>query len=76
MFGSVARDQASANSDVDLLVEHPDRTSLFDHAELKTSLKELLLTRMCMSSTSSQAIEGQNEWERRRSQGKERQKNS
>ena len=46
VFGSVARDQAGADSDVDLLVDLPDGTSLFDRAELKSALEELLLTRM------------------------------
>jgi len=46
VFGSVAKDQASADSDVDLLVDLPDGTSLFDRAELKSALEELLLTRM------------------------------
>ena len=35
MFGSVARDQATESSDVDLLVDLPAGTSLFQHAELK-----------------------------------------
>jgi predicted nucleotidyltransferase len=46
VFGSVARDQASSDSDVDLLVDLPDGTSLFDRAELKSALEELLLTRV------------------------------
>ena len=46
MLGSVAKDQASADSAVDLLVDLPDGTSLFDRAELKSALEELLLTRM------------------------------
>ena len=46
VFGSVARDQAGADSDVDLLVDLPDGTSLFDRAELKSALEELLLTRV------------------------------
>ncbi len=46
VFGSVAKDQASADSDVDLLVGLPDGTSLFDRAELKSALEELLLTRV------------------------------
>ena len=46
VFGSVARDQASPDSDVDLLVDLPDGTSLFDRAELKSALEELLLTRV------------------------------
>ena len=46
VFGSVARDQAEADSDVDLLVDLPDGASLFDRAELKSALEELLLTRV------------------------------
>ncbi|MBM5816750.1 MAG: nucleotidyltransferase [Cyanobacteria bacterium K_Offshore_surface_m2_239] len=46
MFGSVARDQAGADRDVDLLVDLPDGTSLFDRAELTFALEELLLTRV------------------------------
>ncbi len=46
MLGSVAKDQASADSAVDLLVDLPDSTSLFDRAELKSALEELLLTRV------------------------------
>jgi predicted nucleotidyltransferase len=46
VFGSVARDQAGPGSDVDLLVDLPDGASLFDRAELKTALEELLLTRV------------------------------
>jgi predicted nucleotidyltransferase len=46
VFGSVARDQAGPDSDVDLLVDLPDGASLFDRAELKTALEELLLTRV------------------------------
>ena len=45
VFGSVARDQANPGSDVDLLVDLPDRASLFDRAELKSALEELLLSR-------------------------------
>ena len=46
VFGSVARDRASADSDVDLLVDLPDGASLFDRAELKSALEELLLSRV------------------------------
>lgn len=35
----MARDQATPNSDVDLLVDLPDGASLFDRAELKPDLK-------------------------------------
>ena len=46
VFGSVLKDQVSADSDVDLLVDLPDGSSLFDRAELKSALEELLLTRV------------------------------
>lgn len=46
VFGSVARDQATPDSDVDLLVDLPDGASLFDRAELKMALEELLVTRV------------------------------
>jgi predicted nucleotidyltransferase len=42
VFGSVARGQATSNSDVDLLVDLPPGTSLLDHAALKLELEELL----------------------------------
>jgi predicted nucleotidyltransferase len=44
VFGSVARDQAIPGSDVDLIVDHPAGASLFDRAELKCDLEDLLLT--------------------------------
>ena len=46
VFGSVARDQALPGSDVDLLVDLPAGASLFDRAELKSALEDLLLTRV------------------------------
>jgi predicted nucleotidyltransferase len=46
VFGSVARDQASPSSDVDLLVDLPAGASLFDRVELKSALEDLLLTRV------------------------------
>lgn len=46
VFGSVARDQATASSDVDLLVDLPAGASLFDRAELKSDLEDLLHTRV------------------------------
>ncbi len=42
VFGSVARDQASESSDVDLLVDLPAGTSLFEHAEFKLDLENQL----------------------------------
>ncbi len=42
IFGSVARGQANASSDLDILVRFdPDRT-LFDHGELVMDLQDLL----------------------------------
>jgi len=38
----VARDQARAGSDVDLLVDLPQGTSLLDHSALKLELEDLL----------------------------------
>jgi predicted nucleotidyltransferase len=46
VFGSVARDQATPGSDVDLLVDLPAGTSLFDRVNLKSALEDLLLTRV------------------------------
>jgi len=42
VFGSVARDEVSKSSDLDLLVDLEDGRSLFDHAALLLELKELL----------------------------------
>ena len=42
VFGSVARDQAGPDSDIDLLVDLPEQASLFDRADLKVALEELL----------------------------------
>jgi predicted nucleotidyltransferase len=44
VYGSVARDQATPDSDVDLLVDLPDGTSLLDRVELTSALEELPLT--------------------------------
>ena len=46
VFGSVARDQALPGSDVDLLVDLYAGASLFDRAELKSALEDLLNTRV------------------------------
>jgi predicted nucleotidyltransferase len=46
VFGSVAWDQALPSSDVDLLVDLPAGASLFDRAELKSALEDLLLSRV------------------------------
>lgn len=42
VFGSVARDEASDHSDVDLLVDLPDQTSLIARADLKLGLEKRL----------------------------------
>ena len=42
VFGSVARDEAIEASDVDLLVDLPPGTSLFEHAEFEQDLESLL----------------------------------
>ena len=42
VFGSVARDQALPDSDVDLLVDLPTGLSLFERADLKLALEDLL----------------------------------
>lgn len=42
LFGSVARDEAGADSDVDLLVEFEKPVGLFTFIELKDYLEEIL----------------------------------
>ena len=42
LFGSVARDEADADSDVDLLVEFNEPVGLFQFIELQQRLEELL----------------------------------
>jgi len=42
VFGSLARDEATGVSDVDLLVDFPPGTSLFQRAEFKQDLENLL----------------------------------
>ena len=42
VFGSVARDEATEASDVDLLVDLPTGTSLFEHAEFNQDLESFL----------------------------------
>ncbi len=44
VFGSVARDEARAESDVDFLVEFEPKRSLLDHAGLIVALEDLLQT--------------------------------
>lgn len=42
IFGSVARDEAGPESDVDVLMEHGPGLSLFDYAGIKIRLEEIL----------------------------------
>ena len=42
IFGSVARDEATAQSDVDLLVDFDETPSLFEFARLRRFLAEIL----------------------------------
>lgn len=42
VFGSLARDEATENSDIDFLVEFDKNRSLFDHAALIIELQEFL----------------------------------
>lgn len=42
LFGSVVREQQTENSDIDLLVELPETASLFELANLKLDLEEIL----------------------------------
>jgi len=42
LFGSVARDQASAGSDIDLLVDFTQTPGLLKYVELKNHLEDLL----------------------------------
>ncbi|MDQ3099604.1 MAG: nucleotidyltransferase family protein [bacterium] len=42
LFGSYVRGENTKNSDVDILIEYPPNTSLFDVAELKYLLEEKL----------------------------------
>jgi len=42
VFGSVARDEATEASDIDLLVDLPQGTSLFQRAEFQQDLEALL----------------------------------
>jgi predicted nucleotidyltransferase len=42
LFGSVARDEAGVDSDVDLLVEFSEPVGLFQFIELKQRLEDLL----------------------------------
>lgn len=42
VFGSRARGDAKPSSDLDLLVDFPKETSLFDHVEMEMELSKLL----------------------------------
>ncbi len=42
LFGSYVRGEQLENSDVDLLVEYPEKTTLFDIGELKINLEDAL----------------------------------
>ncbi len=42
VFGLYARGEATPESDLDILVEFPKGTSLFDHARIQNELKEKL----------------------------------
>jgi hypothetical protein len=46
LFGSAARDEASADSDVDLLVEFSQPVGLFQFFELQQRLEELLVCKV------------------------------
>ncbi len=42
LFGSQVRGEATAGSDIDILVELEDKVTLFDFARMQMSLEELL----------------------------------
>ena len=42
VFGSYARGDATLDSDIDLLVEFPEETSLLDHVGMQIELSEIL----------------------------------
>ena len=42
IFGSYARNEATSNSDLDLIVEFPEGTSLIDHIGIEFELSEAL----------------------------------
>lgn len=42
LFGSVARGEAKAKSDIDILVEFPKGKSLFDFVDLQQQLEQVL----------------------------------
>jgi predicted nucleotidyltransferase len=53
LFGSVARDEARADSDVDLLVEFDKPVGLFEFLELKERLEEILGRRVDLATRAS-----------------------
>ena len=57
VFGSVARNQAGPNSDVDLLVDLPPHTGLLDRIALKQALEDALQFRL-WGTNSRGAIQG------------------
>ncbi len=42
LFGSYVRGEQRDDSDIDILVEYPDKTTLFDVVELKHNLEDVL----------------------------------
>lgn len=46
LFGSQARNEATAESDVDILVELEERVTLFQFASMQMQLEELLQTQV------------------------------
>lgn len=53
LFGSVARDEANADSDVDLLVEFSKPVGLFQFIELQQRLEELLDSKVDLGTSRS-----------------------
>ncbi|RME05322.1 MAG: hypothetical protein D6816_09095 [Bacteroidetes bacterium] len=46
IFGSVAREESSESSDIDILVEIADEMSLLDYSKMKLELEDLLGVRV------------------------------
>lgn len=53
VFGSFARGEQTAKSDVDLLFDPPERMSLLDHSGLKIDLEEALKMKVDIISANS-----------------------
>jgi predicted nucleotidyltransferase len=53
VFGSVARDQDTDRSDLDLLIDTTGQTSLFDIADLELELEKLLGVRVHVTTDGS-----------------------